>query len=238
MRLRDTEYTNGNLYLSGGMQFAKAKGEGWRTLYTPRFLDLGYFPVDIVALDRAYAGRHGEMYGPDIHSSHCQLKANIREHFVHTDLKLIENHCDALVVLYDESARRGCGTQAECQHAYNNNLPVFLVSAFENWEHEVPIWLQAITTKIFTNFEELFEYLAKLPPGILIKDRYGNHHDGNGNYLCFLSGDVFTKRKHHFVSTVSPLYSQECVDLVVQTREKQADRYDFFVRALKIQMEE
>jgi hypothetical protein len=236
MRYSHPKYPNGNLYLSGGMQFAASKGKGWREEQTPILKSMGYYPVDIVALDRAYARVHGEMYGPDNHDSHEQLKSNIREHFVHTDLNLIEHHCDALIVLYDESARRGCGTQAECQHAYNLGLPVFLVSSFEDWKREVPIWLQAITTKIFTSFGDLNQYLGRLPRGILKKDKYGNHHDGNGNYLCFLTGEVFQKRKHHFVSNVFPLYSQEAVDLVVTTREQQADRYQFFVDTLQEQI--
>lgn len=233
MRFEHPEYDRGNIYLSGGMQFALGMGQSWRSALTPKLQELNYYSIDIVALDRAYAQQYGEMYGPQNFDSHLQMKANFREHFVHTDLRLIEDHCDALIVLYDESARRGCGTQAECQHAYNCNIPVFLVSQFDNWEKEVPVWLQSISTKIFETFEELFDYLKALPYGILKKDRYGNHHDGNGNYLCFLSGEVFQKRKHHFVSTVSPLYSPQCVDLVVTTREHQADRYQFFVDALK-----
>jgi hypothetical protein len=215
------------------MQFAAGKGYGWRAEIAPQLKHLGMYPVDIVALDRAYAADHGEMYGPENHDSHAQMKSNVREHFVRTDLDLIENCCDALIVLYDEACRRGCGTQAECQHAYNLGLPVFLVSAFPDWEKQVPVWLQALTTKIFTNFDDLLRYLAALPPTILVKDRYGNHHDGEGNYLCFLTGEVFTKSKHKFVSKLDPLYSQEAVELVATTHESREDRYDFFVRTMQ-----
>ncbi len=238
MRFVHPNYPNGNLYLSGGMQFAAAKGEGWRIESAPTFKSLGYYPIDIVALDRAYAKDHGELYGMDNHDSHAQMKSNIREHFVRTDLDLIEYQTDAVVVLYDESARRGCGTQAECQHAYNFNIPLFLVSTFEDWQTEVPVWLQALTTKIFTSFDDLYEYMGNLPSGILRKDRYGNHHDGKGNYLCFLTGDVFKKQKHHFVSNVYPLYSQDAVDLVATTRERQVDRYQFFIDTMHQETEE
>lgn len=237
MKFRHPAYPNGNIYLSGGMQYAADKGGNWRAELSPDLKAYGYYPLDIVALDREYAKEHGELYGPDNHDSHAQMKSNVREHFVRTDLDLIEHCTDAVVVLYDEACRRGCGTQAECQHAYNLGLPVFLVTFFEDWEHEVPIWLQAITTKIFTSFEDLIYYLAGLPPTILVKDRYGNHHDGNGNYLCFLTGEVFRKRKHHFVSGVSPLYSQDAVDLVATTRERQIDRYDFFLDVLRREAE-
>jgi hypothetical protein len=232
MKFEHPTLPNGNIYLSGGMQFADQKGGVWRTAIDPRLRELGMYPVDIVALDRAYAAEYGELYGVENHDSHEQMKSNVREHFVRTDLDLIEHCCDALIVLYDEACRRGCGTQAECQHAYNLGLPVFLVSQYDDWENEVPIWLQAITTKIFDTFEGLMDYLANLPPGILKKDRYGNHHDGNGNYLCFLTGEVFRKRKHSFVSNIAPLYSQSAVELVARTHEQQADRYNFFLDAM------
>lgn len=238
MKFRHPKYPNGNIYLSGGMQFAAGKGGGWRTTIAPLLTNMKYYPIDIVELDRAYAKDHGELYGPENHDSHAQLKSNIREHFVRTDLDLIEHCSDAVIVLYDESVRRGCGTQAECQHAYNLGLPVFLVSEYSDWEREVPIWLQALTTRIFPHFHSLLDYLQRLPPTILVKDKYGNHHDGNGNYLCFLTGEVFKKQKHHFVSNVHPLYSQSAVDLVATTHEKQVDRYQYFLDVMQADTKE
>lgn len=236
MTIRHPDFPNGNIYLSGGMQYAEDLGGAWRAELSPKLKELGFFPIDIVELDKAYSAEYGDMYGPNSADSFLQTKCNIREHFVNTDLQLIEEQTDALIVLYDDSARLGCGTKAECQHAYNLNIPVFLVSVYPDWERQVPIWLQALTTKIFTDMDSLMTYISGLPAGILVKDRYGNHHDGNGNYLCFLSGEVFKKQKKHFVSHVSPLYSQDCVDLVVQTREREANRYEFILNYFKEKM--
>jgi len=161
-----------------------------------------------------------------------QLKSNIRRHFVYTDLQLIIKDSDAVVLYYDESVRLGAGTLGEAQVAYNHDIPIFLVSAYDNWYEEVPGWLQSITTKIFTNFEDLYKYLGKLPPGIIKRDIYGNHHAGQ-HYLCSLCGEPFKKNKHHFVSTVSPLYCNTCVDVVDTTHERHTDRYDFFISKLE-----
>ena len=139
-----------------------------------------------------------------------------------------------MIVLYDEAARRGAGTISECQHAFNRDIPIFLVSGYEDWSREVPGWLQALATKSFTDFEALYEYFTELPAGILIKDRYGNRHTGH-QYLCSLCGTAFLKNSHQFVSKVSPLYCSPCVDLTTTTWEELEDRYEFFIEMLEQQ---
>lgn len=243
--IRHPKYPKGNIYLSGGMQFATDLGAGWREVCSKQLKSMGYYPLDICELDRAYAVAHGEllykkttMRTVETAEEELQTKSNIRKHFVHADLELIENDSDAVVVLYDEAARRGAGTISECQHAYNRDIPVFLVSYYEDWKKEVPGWLQALATRSFRSFEALYEYFSELPPGILVRDRYGNRHSGDNTglgdkYLCSLCGTVFTKNKHHFVSKVSPLYCSPCVDLVSTTHEELSDRYEFFMDYLE-----
>lgn len=239
--IRHPLYKRGNLYLSGGMQFAEDLGAGWRETLSAQLKSIGYFPLDICELDRAYANKNGELLydSTDISravdvASELQAKSNIRKHFVKADLDLIERDSDALIVFYDDAARRGAGTISECQHAYNRDIPVFLVSGYEDWTHEVPGWLQALATRSFTSFEGLYNYLAELPEGILIKDRYGNRH-AEDQYLCSLCGTAFVKRSHQFVSKVSPLYCTPCVDLIAETCEELEDRYKFFLDIIEEQ---
>jgi len=240
--IRHPLFTRGNIYLSGGMQFADDLGAGWREVCSSRLRELGYFPLDICELDRAYAKKNGELLydSTDISravdiATELQAKSNIRKHFVKADLDLIERDSDGLIVYYDESARRGAGTISECQHAFNRDIPIFLVSDYADWANEVPGWLQSLSTRSFTDFESLYEYLANLPAGILIKDRYGNRH-ATDQYLCSLCGSAFKKRKHQFVSKVSPLYCSPCVDLTATTWEQLEDRYDFFINTIQDQV--
>ena len=233
MKLRPNQFNRGNIYLSGGMQYAKDLGGAWREIASDRLKQMGYFPLDITALDISYSKKHGELYLPDRNQDNLIFKSNIRKHFVYTDLSLIEYHSDALIVYYDESARRGAGTISECQFAYNLNIPIFLVSAYEDMIYEVPGWLQALTTKMFNNFEDLYQYLEKLPRNILTKDIYGNNRSGK-DYLCHMCGTVFTKNKHIFVSEVKPLLCGECVNIVHETHTKHKDRYEFFVEYLEV----
>lgn len=227
----------GSAYLSGGMQFAKDMGSDWRIECSKRLIEMDYFPLDICLLDRQYAKRYGELYFPADESNHLQYKANFRQHFIYADVELIKRDTDFLILLYDESARRGAGTISEAQVAYMHNIPIFLMSAYENWYREVPGWLQGLCTKVFTSFEDIYTYLDKLPRGILKKDAYGNH-GVNGQYLCSLCGEVFEKHKHHFVSTVRPLLCNKCVDSTTATFEGHVDRYKFMREYLDGKLEE
>lgn len=221
----------GNIYLSGGMQFAKDLGAGWRKDCADKLKEMNYFPIDITDMDRAYAKEYGELYNMLDRSNHLQYKSNFRRHFVWTDVELVKQDSDAVIVFYDESARRGAGTISECQIAYEAEIPLFLVSDYKEWWKEVPGWLQSLTTKMFTEFDDLYAYLEQLPYGILKRDIYGNH-GSKQEYLCSLCGSVFQKTKHHFVSKVSPLYCKSCVDLVTTTYEEHKDRYEFFMEHL------
>ena len=216
------------------MEHAADEGSGWRSFLSEDLKEHGYFPLDISALDTAYAKEHGKLYSDFGTRTDGELfrKANIRKHFVFTDLQLIKNDSDALIVYYDESVRRGAGTISECQYAYLLDIPVFIVSAWEDWQNEIPGWLHALSTKVFTSFEECVQYLAGLPDGILKRDIYGNHHSGE-YYLCSLSGKPFKKNNHHFVSHVSPLYSSESVRIVKEVHEDMKDRYEFIVEYLE-----
>lgn len=239
--IRHPTYPRGNIYLSGGMQYADKLGATWRESCSTKLKELGYLPFDICELDRAYALKNGELLYESTKISRAvsvatelQAKSNIRKHFVRADLDLIENDSDGLIVFYNESARRGAGTISECQHAYNRDIPVFLVSEYKDWTNDVPGWLQALATRSFKTFEDLYAYFAELPEGILIKDRYGNRHAAD-QYLCSLCGTAFVKHSQYFVSKVSPLYCTPCVDLTVKTWEQLEDRYEFFIDKLEKQ---
>lgn len=229
--IRHKEYTNGNVYLSGSMEYAPDGnlGKGWRTMCAERLKQLKFYPLDIAELDSSYTAQHGDLFhsfGAD--EQHLlQMKSNIRKHFVNTDIELIVKDSDALILYYDEGVRKGAGTISEAQVAYLHDIPVFIVNSYDSLAN-IPGWLKALSTKIFPSFDELFEYIESLPPGIITRDVYGNHNAGN-HYLCSLCGTPFEKHSNHFVSKVSPLYCKSCVEVVRATFESHADRYQFFL---------
>lgn len=234
MTTRPSQWDRGNIYLSGGMQFAKNLGAGWRVTASEKLKEMKYFPLDITELDVAYNNEFGKPIMPKEGEDPLLYKANMRKHFIDTDLKLIRENCDALIVFYDESARRGAGTVSEAQYAFNLNIPIFLVAEYPtmaDMHNDISGWLIALSTKHFNNFDDLYAYLENLPYGIIKKDVYGNH-GVDGQYLCHLSGEVFTKRKKGFVSQIHPLYSQKSVDIVHDVYENHKDRYEFFLEYL------
>lgn len=224
-------YPNGNIYLSGGMQHKTDLGAGWRLDCSKQLKDMGFFPLDIAALDIAYSQQHGHLYRFLSDEEILQRKSNIRKHFIDTDINLIRNDTDAIIILYDESVRLGAGTTSEVHEAFMLDIPVFLLNSFPTL-NDVPGWMQAETTCIFNKWEDLYSYLEALPAGILKRDIYGNRRSGM-HYLCSLCGKVEEKHKTHYVSKISPLYCKSCVELVKTTFETHKDRYQFFVEHLE-----
>ena len=236
--IKHVKYPRGNIYLSGGIEKAKNDGADWRVRIARRLKELRYFPIDITALDRAYSKAHGKLYTMANEDEELRRKANIRKHFVTTDLELIKNDSDALILYYDESARLGAGTISEAQFAFLHDIPVFIVCYWHDWKTELPGWLHALSTKVFTTFGSCISYMDALPEGILKRDVYGNHHGVGDYYLCSLSGEVFKKEKHHFVSRVSPLYSSASVRIVKEIHEDKKDRYQFILEHLEAESRE
>lgn len=229
--IKHSQYPRGNIYLSGGMQHAADLGAGWRVECSSWLKDLGYFPIDIAALDIAYTDAHGHLYRFLDDDELLQRKSNIRKHFIETDINLIRNDTDAVIILYDESVRLGAGTTSEVHEAFMLDIPVFLVNTYDTLG-AIPGWMQAETTRIFSAWDELREYMAQLPVGILKRDVYGNRRSGM-YYLCSLCGEVDEKHKAHFVSKVSPMYCKSCVELVKKTFETNYDRYQYFLEYLE-----
>src|SRR5574337_343848 len=117
----------GKIYLSGGMQFADNLGAGWRIATSTMLRKHGYVPLDITELDKAYTAQYGQLYFKEEtgEENRLRFKSNVRQHFVHADLKLIEEDSDAVIVYYDESVRKGAGTISEAQVTYNLDIPLF-----------------------------------------------------------------------------------------------------------------
>jgi hypothetical protein len=231
-------YPNGNIYLSGGMQFAENLGAGWRINCSNRLREMGFYPLDITALDVAYTEANGDLYRSisDEDQDLLKRKSNIRKHFVDTDINLLRNDTDATIMLYDESVRRGAGTTSEVHECFMNDIPVFCLNSYKKTS-EIPGWMQAETTKIFNEWEDLYSYLKDLPQGILKRDIYGNRRSGM-HYLCSLCGKAEKKHRTHYVSKISPLYCKNCVEIVKTTYESHKDRYEFFKEYCEREMQE
>jgi hypothetical protein len=150
-------------YLSGGMEYKKNLGKGWREWITEELEKRRHDAINPVKLEVAEEELE---HSVPIQTRLTQLKMEgkmeevrrlVRKVLFRKDMFGIQL-ADAIIVLYDESTRRGAGTLSEAWEAFREGRPVYLVTEF-GWE-EIPTWLIGETTQIFSNFEDLLEYIG------------------------------------------------------------------------------
>ena len=228
--------TKPKVYLSGGMEKTDPTdplGGKWREWISQELTRMNFTPLNITEMDKDYTAQFGDDFrtfgSPEDHV--VEMRSNIRRHFIDADVRLIIQDTDIVVLLYDESVRKGAGTLGEAQIAYCNSIPLFVINAFNDFS-ELPGWLVGLSTKIFNSFDDLLTYFEVNRLNQLHRDIYGNVAVGD-DYLCFLCGDTFTKHKQHYVSRITPTYCKSCVDMVVDTNENHKDRYQFFLEYIE-----
>jgi hypothetical protein len=150
-------------YLSGGMEFKKKLGGPWREWITPELEKRRHDAINPVKLEMAEEELET---GEPIQIRLSRLKNEgkleevrrlVRRFLFRKDMYAIQES-DAIIVLYDESTRKGAGTLSEAWEAFREGRPVYLVTEFPM--EEVPTWLIGETTAIFDNMDDLLEYIS------------------------------------------------------------------------------
>ncbi len=150
-------------YLSGGMEYKKNLGMGWREWVT-------------LELEKQ---SHGAINPVKLHEAEEELRLGlpVQEHLTNLKLegKIEEVRClvrkvlfrkdmfgiqlaDAVIVYYDSSVQRWAGTLSEAWESFREGRPVYMVTDFAT--KDIPTWLIGETTQIFSDFEELLEYIS------------------------------------------------------------------------------
>ena len=141
------------VYLAGGMQYSDDYGVSWRKAATEKLDKVGiaaWNPFEQDTSDLA----------PD------ELQRVIAGHTDPDTLaimrKIIERDndrvydTDAVLCLWDESARLGGGTHGEINYAYQEGKPVYLVA-----KTELPLWTHACCHKIFDTVDDAIKALEE-----------------------------------------------------------------------------
>ena len=149
------------VYLSGGMEFAKGEGADWRRLME-----------DWVTTELAHSvynpNRESEQYLAEKYPSgrFRDLKGDNIEHYTALVRDLIDRDCreiadrsDYVICNWDESAQRGAGTKGELTMARYTGKPVYMVTTMSL--QEIPGWVLGCSTRIFSSFEELRDFLKR-----------------------------------------------------------------------------
>jgi hypothetical protein len=148
-------------YLSGGMEHARNFGSGWR-LRLQEWIEaeLGHRVFNPSTVSEQYLKKHS----PGVSQKRLK-RTNLKEFqrlvstLMRLDCEEIAKRTDYVVCLWDESAQKGAGTKGELTMAKYFGKPVYVVTAME--PAEIPGWILACTTRLFSDFEELKVFLKR-----------------------------------------------------------------------------
>ncbi|KKN64857.1 hypothetical protein LCGC14_0487770 [marine sediment metagenome] len=169
MRYKIRPATGFSMYLSGGMEFKKKLGSGWRDWITKRLAEQNISCLDPVKLEPEAPGNVplqtllSDLKKTPTEGNMKIIRDTARNSFFRKDVHAIQLS-DAIIVLYDRSAQLGAGTLSEAWEAFREGRPVYLMSDFPL--ESIPVWLVGETSEIFYSFEDLLEY-TKDPNNIL-----------------------------------------------------------------------
>lgn len=150
-------------YLSGGMEYKKNLGMGWREWITLELEKLRHDAINPVKLEII---EERDICDVPIQQHLTQLKREgkfdeirrlVRKVLFRKDMFAIQMS-DAIIVYYDESVQKGAGTLSEAWESFREGRPVYLVTNFDLVN--LPTWLIGETTQIFSDFDELLEYVS------------------------------------------------------------------------------
>lgn len=149
-------------YLSGGMEYAGDEGRGWReqmqewletalscSVFNPNRESERLFATDFAGVDFR-----------KLKSDDLAAYSAIATRLVEIDCGEIANNSDFVICYWDASAMRGAGTKGELTMAKYFGKPVFLVTSISHYD--IPGWVLGCTTRIFSGFEELKDFLRTL----------------------------------------------------------------------------
>lgn len=146
-------------YLSGGMEYKKNLGMGWRDWITKELEERRHEAVDPVKLevpDEDGKPLQHKLTKLKLAGELDEVRSIVRRSLFREDILGIQLS-DGIIVYYDESVQKGAGTLSESWEAFREGRPVYLVTDFPL--ANIPTWLIGETTEIFPDFEELLVYI-------------------------------------------------------------------------------
>ena len=160
MRYKIWHTKNFAFYMSGGMEYKKDLGSGWRTWLTKELNSMGYMAIDPIKIelpDDDGSPMQDRLTSLKMEGRLREVRKLVRSSLFRKDMLGIQLS-DAIVVLYDKSVQRGAGTLSESWESFREGRPVYLVTEFPL--ETLPTWLIGETTEIFTDFNQFLKHVA------------------------------------------------------------------------------
>jgi hypothetical protein len=149
------------VYLSGGMEYADGEGVYWRKdmqVWLETQLKHSVFNPNVES-DKFFSAYYPKIDFRNIKQTNIDLYQEIVRRLVDIDCKEIANHSDYVICFWDDGAVKGAGTKGELTMAKFFEKPVYLVTSIPLFD--IPGWVLGCTTEIFSNFEQLKQFLLK-----------------------------------------------------------------------------
>ena len=146
------------VYLSGAMEFAPEVTQTWRRSlgrWLFRYMNHQVYDPTIEA-QSVLSAKELEGLNGWKESDPVRFRELMRR-IIDRDMDVIENKAHYVICLWDQSATRGGGTQAELTAAYRKGLPVCLVSQVPT--KEISGWVLGCVDYVFTDFAKLKDHL-------------------------------------------------------------------------------
>jgi nucleoside 2-deoxyribosyltransferase len=164
------------VYAAGSMEHAVNLGAGWRDNLTSYMKGLnievlnpclfeeqqlkglhpGRLPAEITNrfTGEKFTPKHWHELKMAQEPKFFQRFLRYMHRIIRYDINLLIDDADFVVCLWDLNASKGAGTHAELTTAFLHNKPVYCVETTP-----MPAWALGCCTKVFKNFEELYEFL-------------------------------------------------------------------------------
>mgnify|MGYP001502506612 CR=1 FL=1 len=147
-------------YLSGAMEFADDEGASWRNELTIWLKNtINHQSIDpVIESAKIVKENNAENYRL-WKKNDVEKYAHFIQLCVKNDIEIVRNKADYLICLWDENVIQGAGTHAEITFAYDLKKPVYLINKLPL--RDLSGWIMACSSQIFTNFEDLKDFLIK-----------------------------------------------------------------------------
>lgn len=148
-----------SVYLSGGMEYKNDLGVGWRQFITPVLESSGYKVFDPAAHnDSKLEGLSIAEFNALKLSNLDRYKDITRKNIIKEDyMDILQS--DLMILLYDESARKGAGTLSEASLSYTVGIPILMVTSYA--VESIPGWLLAEVYQHYATFDAVLSFLKE-----------------------------------------------------------------------------
>jgi hypothetical protein len=143
------------------MEHARNSGSAWRSrLHEWIERELGHEVFNPSVVRKQYLKRHYHgLSQKRLKKTNLKKFHRLVSTLMRLDCQEIANRTDYVVCLWDESAQKGAGTKGELTMAKYFGKPVYVVTTMR--PVEIPGWILACTTRLFSSFDELKIFLKR-----------------------------------------------------------------------------